>query len=143
MRVPLWPCLRTGIRIRCRSSADITGVSGQAIIGAILKGERDPWKLADLKHEMVRASREEVARSLEGNWRDDLVFELRQAMDRYQFAHQQMQECDRALAGYLASLPPRTRDLPEGPVGPRPVRTRKAGKAKKPRGNEPIPDRKS
>jgi hypothetical protein len=45
--------------------SDITGVSGQAIIAAILKGERDPWKLADLKHEMVRASREEVARSLE------------------------------------------------------------------------------
>ena len=35
--------------------SDITGVSGQAIIAAILKGERDPWKLADLKHEMVRA----------------------------------------------------------------------------------------
>jgi DNA-binding protein YbaB len=51
--------------------SDITGVSGQAIIAAILQGERDPWKLADLKHEMVKASREEVARSLEGNWRDD------------------------------------------------------------------------
>src|SRR5450631_2276994 len=61
--------------------SDISGVSGQAIIAAILKGERDPWKLADLRHEMVRASREEVARSLEGNWRDDLLFELRQAVD--------------------------------------------------------------
>jgi transposase len=120
--------------------SDITGVSGMAIIAAILNGERDAYRLADLKDKRVKASREEVARSLEGNWRDDLVFELRQAVNRYQFAHQQMQECDRALAGYLASLPPRTRDLPEGPVGPRPVRTRKAGKAKKPRGNEPIPD---
>jgi hypothetical protein len=42
--------------------SDIAGVSGQAIIAAILKGERDPWKLADLKHEMVKAGREEVAR---------------------------------------------------------------------------------
>ena len=65
-------------------------MSGQAIIGAILKGERDPWKLADLRHEMVRASREEVARSLEGNWRDDLIFELRQAVDSFHFAHQRM-----------------------------------------------------
>jgi transposase len=70
--------------------SDISGVSGQAIIGAVLKGERDPWKLADLRHEMVRASREEVARSLEGNWRDDLIFELRQAVDSFHFAHQRM-----------------------------------------------------
>jgi hypothetical protein len=80
---------------------DITGVSGQAIIGAILKGERDPWKLADSKHEKVKASREEVARSVEGNWGADLLFELRQAMDSYRFAHQQMVECDRKLQSFL------------------------------------------
>src|SRR5262245_55478380 len=62
--------------------SDISGVSGQAIIGAILKGERDPYKLADLKHERVQASREEVARSLEGNWRPDVLFELQQAVGR-------------------------------------------------------------
>jgi hypothetical protein len=45
--------------------SDITGVSGQAILTTILKGERDPRKLADLKHEMVRASRDEMAHSLE------------------------------------------------------------------------------
>src|SRR5437773_1674622 len=56
--------------------SDISGVSGQAIIAAILKGERDPYKLADLKHERVQASREEVARSLEGNWRPDVLFEF-------------------------------------------------------------------
>jgi transposase len=49
--------------------SDISGMSGQAIIAAILKGERDPWLLAELKHETVKASREEVARSLEGNGR--------------------------------------------------------------------------
>src|SRR5213596_205604 len=87
--------------------SDISGVSGQAIIAAILKGERDPFKLADLKHERVEASREEVARSLEGNWRDDVLFELKQAVDAYHFAHQQMQECDSKLANYLASLPTR------------------------------------
>ena len=54
--------------------SDLSGQSGQAIIGAILKGERDPYKLADLKDERVQASREEVARSLEGNWREDVVF---------------------------------------------------------------------
>jgi hypothetical protein len=47
--------------------SDINGLSGQEIIAAILKGERDLWKLADLKHYRVRASREEVACSLECN----------------------------------------------------------------------------
>ena len=93
--------------------SDITGVSGQAIIAAILTGERDPWKLADLKHEMVKASRDEVARSLEGNWRDDLLFELRQAVDSYNFAHQQMRECDRKLQSFLASLPTHTLERPD------------------------------
>jgi transposase len=68
--------------------------------------------MADLKHEMVRASREEVARSLEGNWRADLLFELRQAVDSYEFAHKQMQECDRKLQSFLASLPTRTLERP-------------------------------
>jgi len=92
--------------------SDITGVSGQAIIGAILEGERDPWKLADLKHEMVKASREEVARSLEGNWRDDLLFELQQAVNSYHFVHQQMRACDRQIESFLASLPTKILERP-------------------------------
>lgn len=121
--------------------SDITGVSGQAIIAAILKGERDPWKLADLKHEMVKASREEVARSLEGNWRDDLIFELRQAVDSYHFAHQQMRDCDRQLESFLASLPARTLERPsqlgEGLAAAIPEK-KKARKAPKARRNEPT-----
>jgi transposase len=84
--------------------SDITGVSGMAIIGAILKGERDPYQLANLKHERVQASREEVARSLEGNWRDDLLFELRQAVNSYHFVHQQMRACDQRLESFLGQL---------------------------------------
>jgi len=56
--------------------SDISGVSGQAIISAILQGERDPYELAALVDYRVRASREEIARSLEGNWRPDVLFEL-------------------------------------------------------------------
>src|SRR5713101_9131803 len=95
--------------------SDIHGVSGQAIIGAILKGERDPYQLADLKDYRVKASREEVARSLEGNWREDVLFELQQAVDSYHFAHRQMQACDRKLEDYLASLPARMLDIPAQP----------------------------
>ena len=123
--------------------SDITGVSGQAIITAILKGERDPWKLADLIHEMVKASREEVARSLEGNWRADLLFELQQAVDSYDFAHLQMRECDRQLESFLASLPTRTLERPIQPGDAPAATTQKAKKARKPkkaRRNEPSLD---
>src|SRR5215468_5365596 len=126
--------------------SDITGVSGQAIITEILKGERDPWKLADLKHEMVKASREEVARSLEGNWRADLLFELRQAVDSYHFAHQQMRECDRKLKSFLASLPTRTLEKPNRSGDAPPATTpqqRKARKKPKTRRNEPTIDLKA
>ena len=126
--------------------SDITGVSGQAIIAAILKGERDPWKLADLKHAMVKASRDEVARSLEGNWRDDLLFELRQAVDSYYFAHQQMRDCDQRLESFLASLPARTLERPsqsaETPTATTPPE-KKARKKPKARRNEPTIDLKT
>jgi hypothetical protein len=122
--------------------SDITGVSGQAIIAAILQGERDPWKLADLKHEMVKASREEVARCLEGNWRDDLLFELRQAVDSYHFVHQQMRACDQQLESFLASLPTKILERPQQPDAPA-VPAKKAKKPRKPkkaRRNEPTVD---
>jgi hypothetical protein len=83
--------------------SNIMGVSGQTIIAEILKGERNPWKLADLKHEMLKASRQEVARSLAGNWRADLLFELRQAVDSYDFGHPQMRECDRKSESFLVA----------------------------------------
>lgn len=59
--------------------SDITGVSGMSIIAAILAGERNPCVLADLCDKRVKASREEVAQSLEGTWREDLLLELDQA----------------------------------------------------------------
>jgi transposase len=120
--------------------SDISGVSGQAIIEAILKGERDPYRLADLKHERIQASREEVARSLEGNWRKDVLFELQQAVDSYQFAHRQMQECDGKLETYLAMLPTRVIDVAGQPNLQPTAVARKAKKAKKPKGNAPAMD---
>ena len=121
--------------------SDIHGLSGQQIIAAILKGERDPWKLADLKDYRVRASREEVARSLEGNWREDVLFELQQAVDSYHFAHQQMQECDGKLENYLANLPARMLDIPTPPESALAATPEKrAKKAKKPTGNQPHLD---
>jgi transposase len=87
--------------------SDIGGVSGQAIIRAILAGERDPRKLARLRDRRIKASEEEVAFSLEGNWQEDQLFELQQAVDEYDFRQKQLAECDCKLQAYLAVLPSR------------------------------------
>jgi transposase len=120
--------------------SDISGVSGQAIIGAILKGERDPYQLADLRDYRIKASREEVARSLEGNWREDVLFELQQAVDNYHFVHRQMQECDQELERCLAKLPTRMLEAPARAEGVAAAMSKKKKEARKPRGNEPRLD---
>jgi hypothetical protein len=63
--------------------SDISGLTGQAIIRAIVAGERNPLKLAALSDPRVHASREEIAKSLEGNWRPELLFVLQQEVDMF------------------------------------------------------------
>jgi transposase len=81
--------------------ADVSGMTGQAIIKTILAGERDPHKLAAFRDPRVKASEEQIARSLEGNWQEDLLFVLKQEQDGYEFCQKQMAECDRQLEQYL------------------------------------------
>jgi len=94
---------------------DVSGLTGQAIIKAILAGERDPHKLAAFRDPRVKATEEEIARSLEGNWQEDLVFVLKQEQDAYEFCQKQMAECDRRLQDYLKQRKDRSAgaDLPE------------------------------
>ena len=87
--------------------SDIGGSSGQAILRSILAGERNAQTLARLRDRRIKASEEEVARSLEGNWQEDQLFELQQAVDEYDFRQKQITECDRKLQAYLAVLPSR------------------------------------
>lgn len=110
--------------------SDISGVTGQAIINAILAGERDPHKLAELRNPRVKASEEQIALYLEGNWQEDLLFVLKQEQQAYQFCQQQMAACDRELAQYLQQQEDRTQgiSLPE--------ETRK-GRLTKKKGNKP------
>lgn len=98
----------TTMNIRLANAiSDVSGVTGMAIIRAILKGERDPRVLAKLRDGRIQASEEEVARSLEGHWRDDVLFELRQVVDCYDFWQQKLAVCDEQLRSYLAVLPDR------------------------------------
>src|SRR5437016_2719073 len=74
--------------------SDVSGMTGQAIVKAILAGERDPYQLAALRNWRVKASEEEIARSLEGNWQEDLLFVLQQEQNGYEFCQKQMAECE-------------------------------------------------
>ena len=75
-----------------------------AILRAIVGGERDPHKLAALKNERVRASREEIARSLEGHWREELLFVLEQQLELYDTYLDQIAACDRRIEVHLKGM---------------------------------------
>jgi transposase len=95
--------------------SNLTGKTGLAILRQIVAGERDPEKLATLRDRRLRASEQTVARSLHGNWREEHLFALTQALAHYDFLGQQIAECDETIGEALHSLPTLT-DQPCAPV---------------------------
>jgi hypothetical protein len=90
--------------------SQIQGVSGLAVVRAMLKGERDATKLAELCDESIlKKKRAEVERSLQGVWKDEHLFALKQALGGWEFCQTQVSECDAQIAAQLKVL---TRDLP-------------------------------
>jgi len=84
--------------------SDISGSTGQAIIGAILGGERDPLKLARFRDPRVKATAADIATSLEGAWQEELLFVLGQEFDSYQGYQKKMTECDDKLYEQLRRM---------------------------------------
>jgi transposase len=116
--------------------SDLSGVTGQAIVRAILAGERDPVRLAALRDLRIQASEQELVQSLRGNWKEDVLFELQQAVDAYDFYRRQIAQCDRQLQEYLAALPSQpalSQATDSSPSGAR-------SKARKAKGNQPSFD---
>lgn len=74
--------------------SDIDGKTGKLIIEAILAGERNPEVLAELKDKRIKASREEIIKSLEGHWTPEHLFELKQCYQLYCTHRQSIDECD-------------------------------------------------
>jgi transposase len=81
--------------------SDITGVTGMKIIKDIVRGQRDPLKLAKHRQEQCKASEAEIARSLYGNWRAEHLFALKQALQLYQEYHRRLRECDECIEACL------------------------------------------
>ena len=110
--------------------SDLSGASGMAIIHGILKGERDARVLAALADAQVKASKEVIAKSLEGNWRQELLFVLAQEVELYGVYQDKIAECDRQLQTQLRTMAPKV-DLESNPLGPRPKGKRAQGNAPK------------
>jgi len=83
--------------------SDITGKSGQAILSAILSGQRDPKVLSKLVDYRVKASQETIEEALTGFWQEQHLFELRQCWEAFHFHKAQIKQCDDAIDKLLAT----------------------------------------
>ena len=110
--------------------SDITGVTGMAIVRAIVAGEHNPNTLAQYRNHRCRKSTDEIARSLDGNYRTEHLFSLKQSLEAYDFYQAQIAACDETIEQLYSSCPSQV-DLQEQPLPP------KTRKRNKPEGNEP------
>ena len=97
--------------------SDITGKTGMDIIAAIVDGERNPRKLAQLRDPRIKADEATIARSLRGHWREEHIFELTQALELYRFYQDKIAECDREIEAQLERFEDRSDGEPPAPNG--------------------------
>ena len=95
--------------------SDIMGVTGQAIVRAIVAGERDATTLAKLRDRRIKAEETEVSAALQGNWRDEHLFTLKQALALIDAYTAQIAECDGKLQQLLVAL--KGHELPQDGLG--------------------------
>lgn len=84
--------------------SDITGKTGMRILTAILGGQRDPHRLATFRDRHCKQDEATIAKALQGNWREDHLFELQQAMELYEFYHAKLAACDQQLEAHLGTF---------------------------------------
>jgi transposase len=103
--------------------SDITGQTGFRILKAILAGERDIEKLGHMRDPHCKASAEVIAQSLVGNYRQEHLFSLKQAVELFEFYQQKIRECEEEIEAYLKKLPHKREDEPP-PLEGRPKKSR-------------------
>ena len=111
--------------------SDITGLTGMRIIRDIVKGQRDAHQLAAHRDERCAKSEEEIRKSLEGNYKPEHLFALKQALQAYDFYQKQISDCDVEIEKLYQTFEPQiditAQPLPESQRKPR-----------RPKGNEPC-----
>ncbi len=95
--------------------SDITGVTGMAIIKAILAGERNPATLARLRDRRCKQDEAQIAQALQGTWRAEHLFAFRQAGALYAFSHRQLATCDAPIVAHVATFPDQSAGQPLPP----------------------------
>jgi len=95
--------------------SDITGMTGLAIVRAIVAGQRDPQQLAALRQPGCKKSEQQIAKALTGNYRREHLFALQQALALYDFYTVQIATCDTEIEAQFANLKPISEDLPPLP----------------------------
>jgi transposase len=111
--------------------SDITGLTGLAILDAIVAGERDPAVLAKLRDPRIKASEETIRKSLEGNWRAEHILALKQRLSLYRSYRDQINDCDKEIEKLVSAFGPRVdpeqRPLPEDRKKKQRMRKKKSG----------------
>jgi transposase len=104
--------------------SDITGVTGMKIIKAILAGERDPRVLARNRDQRCHNTTATIAKSLVGNYREEHLFALRQAVDLYETYQDKIVDCDQAIIKQVEKQPNSSDEDPPTPAKPVQARDR-------------------
>jgi transposase len=117
-----------------RAVADLDGVTGMAILHAIINGERDARQLAKLRDRRCQQSEEEIAEQLSGHWREDHLFSLREGLKMYDYIQERITDYEKEILRKLAEM---EREECRGQAVP-PVKNPEKGKAIRLRGQEPM-----
>ncbi len=112
-----------------RAVADLEGATGMAIVRAIVAGERNPQRLAQLRDVRCQKSEAEIAEQLTGHWREDHLFSLEQGLKMYDAIAERIQAYEREILHYLAAITPADRrdDQAPPPPGPKARTMRRRG----------------
>ena len=97
--------------------SDITGKTGMDIMEAIAGGERNPRTLARLRDPRIKADEATIAKSLQGHWREEHIFELTQALELYRAYQARIAECDREIEAQLERFEDSSDGEPPAPNG--------------------------
>jgi transposase len=117
-----------------RAVSDLNGSTGMAILRAIVAGERDPRKLAQLRDPHCRKSKEEIAEQLSGHWREDHLFSLQQALKMYDAIMERIAAYEKEIQRKLGEMEAEGRP---GQTAP-PLNNANKARGIKRRGQEPM-----
>lgn len=84
---------------------DITGTTGMSILRAIVAGQRDPIQLAKFRHPRCKNPEDIIAKSLNGDYKEEHIFQLQQSLELYDFYTAKIQACNQEIKKVYEKLP--------------------------------------